>query len=201
MAISEILTALVDRLGVVGIGLGVFLNGLGIPGLSEVLVPLGGIAVHQGRLSLAVLLAVTFTAQLGGYLVAYWIARKGGVPIIERYGKYVLISSHELEATERAFDRYGRWVVLVGGFIPGIQGFIGYAAGLAKMNIPTFLLAAFVGKLVWIGGLVYLGVILGDNLELIDRAIKQTGIVVLAVVLGLGALYIWKKRRRKDVQG
>jgi membrane protein DedA with SNARE-associated domain len=197
MSFSAFATGLIDHLGVLGIGLGVFLNGLGVPGLSEVLVPLGGVAVQQGRMNLGVLVAVAMVAQLVGVSLAYFIARMGGLPIIERYGKYILISSRELDAAQRAFDKYGDWLVVFGAFIPGIQGFIGYVAGVAQMNYARFLMSVFVGKLVWIGGLLYLGLALGDNLELIDRGIKQIAVVVLATVVVFGVWYVRRHRRNK----
>src|SRR6266403_2153377 len=98
MSFLLVASNLVDRLGVFGIGIGVFLNGLSVPGLSEVLVPLGGVAVRQGRMDLASLLVVSMVMQLLGVTCAYFLARYGGIALVEKYGKYVLISPHELES-------------------------------------------------------------------------------------------------------
>lgn len=195
MSLSAIALELVSRMGVLGIGLGVFLNGLGVPGISELLLPLGGVGVAQGKIDLVWLVAVALVAQLAGVSAAYWLARTGGLELVERYGKYILVSRRELRAAERAFDRWGNWLVVFGAFIPGIQGFIGYIAGVGKMKYGRFLAAAFVGKIVWISGLVYLGAILGDHLDLIDRSIKQIGVVVLAAVLLAGIWYVRRHRR------
>ena len=195
MSVSGLALTAIDRMGVLGVGLGVFLNGMGVPGISEIMLPLGGVGAAQGRLSLAWLLVVAMVAQLAGVSVAYWLARTGGLELIERYGKYVLVSKRELNAAQRAFDKYGSPLVLFGAFIPGIQGFIGYIAGVARMNYGRFIAAVFVGKLVWIGGLVYLGSVVGDHLDLIDRSIKQIGVVVLAAVILLGIWYVRRHRR------
>jgi membrane protein DedA with SNARE-associated domain len=192
---SNAAAAIVDKVGVAGIGGGVLLNGLGVPGISEVLLPLGGVAVQQGRMDFWLLFAVAMVCQLVGVGLAYAIARYGGLALVERYGKYVLISGRELDAAERAFEKYGSPLVVFGAFTPGIQGFVGYAAGLARMNFTRFLVSVFVGKLVWIGGLLYLGSVLGDHLELIDRSIKQTGVVVLAALIVLGIWYVRRHRR------
>jgi membrane protein DedA with SNARE-associated domain len=192
---SGVAGAIIDKLGAAGIGLGVFLNGLGVPGLSEVLLPLGGVAISQGRMSLPVLFVVAMASQMAGLILAYLIARYGGIALVERYGKYVLISSRELEAATRAFDKYGSWLVLFGAFIPGIQGFVGYIAGLARMNFVRFVISVFVGKLVWVGGLLYLGSILGDHLDLIDRSIKQIGVVILAALVLIGIWYVRRHHR------
>jgi membrane protein DedA with SNARE-associated domain len=188
--------SIVNHVGVAGIGAGVFLNGLGIPGISEVLVPLGGVAVRQGRMDALTLFVVAMTAQLVGVSVAYAIGRYGGLALLEKYGKYVLISAHDLRSAQRAFERYGTRVVIFGSFTPGLQGFLGYIAGVAQMNFPRFLVSVFFGKLVWIGGLIYVGVVLGNNLDLVDRVIKQLGVVILAAILLLGIWYIRRHRNR-----
>jgi membrane protein DedA with SNARE-associated domain len=192
---SGVAGAIIDKLGAAGIGLGVFLNGLGVPGLSEVLLPLGGVAISQGRMSLPVLFVVAMVCQMAGLILAYTIARYGGIALVERYGKYILISSRELEAANRAFDKYGSWLVLFGAFIPGIQGFVGYIAGLARMNFVRFAVSVFIGKLVWVGGLLYLGSVLGDHLDLIDRSIKQIGVVILAALVLIGIWYVRRHQR------
>jgi membrane protein DedA with SNARE-associated domain len=200
MGLSGVATVLVERLGALGISLGVFLNGLGIPGISEVLLPLGGVAVRQGRMDFVSLFVMAMVAQLIGVSAAYMIARFGGLPMIERYGKYVFISTRELNAAERAFERYGSWLVVFGAFVPGIQGFIGYVAGVAQMNYARFLISVFIGKLVWIGGLLYLGMLVGDHIDLIDRGIKQIGVGVLVVLVLLGVWYVRMHRRHKASQ-
>lgn len=195
ISFSDMAMMLVNHLGVAGVAVGVFLNGLSIPGLGETLLPLGGVAVHQGKMNLVVLLVVAMVAQLAGLSVAYVIGRYGGVALLERYGKYVLIRHQELKKMQRGFDRYGNWLVLVGAFIPGVQGLIGYAAGIAEMNYWKFLVSAFVGKTVWIGGLVGLGMLVGRNLTLIDRSIKQMSMLVLA---GLVVLVVWYLLRHRQ---
>ncbi len=177
------------------IGVAVFLNGLAVPGLSEVLLPVGGVAVVHGRISLMSLLIVAMAGQLLGLTAAYLIARYGGHRLVERYGKYVFVSSRELKAAEKVFDKYGPWFVIVGSFIPGIQGFVGYVAGLVEMNYARFLVSALLGKLVWIGGLIYLGSVLGDHVDVIDRGMKQIGVIVLAAVVGLAIWYVYRHKQ------
>src|ERR1700733_5548848 len=110
--LSSAAVTLVGHLGVAGIALGVFLNGLGVPGLGEVLLPLGGLGVKQGQLNFWWLVAVALVAQLAGLTVAYAIARYGGIALVERYGKYVLISKHDLDSAHRLFTRHGGALVV-----------------------------------------------------------------------------------------
>jgi len=152
--------------------------------------------VKQGRIDGLTLFAVAMVAQLAGVSIAYGIGRYGGVALLEKYGKYILIPVDELRTGQRAFKRYGTRVVIFGSFTPGLQGFLGYIAGVGEMNYPRFLASVFVGKLVWIGGLIYAGVVLGANIGLVDRILKQLGVLVLAAVVLLGIWYI--RRHRKN---
>jgi membrane protein DedA with SNARE-associated domain len=199
--LSSVALYLIDRLGVVGVGVAVFLNGLGVPGLSEVLLPLGGVGVRQGRINAVELVLVAYVCQLAGVTIAYLIAKYGGVALIERYGKYVFISTRELNATHRLFDRYGNGLVGVGAFIPGPQGFVGYVAGIARMPFWKFFAAVMIGKLIWVGGMIYLGYLLGNHLQLLDKLVSQLGAVILIVLVAAAVWYVKVHRKRLAVAG
>lgn len=200
ISFTTVAAALISKLGLAGIAVGVFLNGLSVPGLSEVLLPLSGVAVRQGKLNFVALFVVAMVAQLVGVSVAYAIARYGGVALVERYGKYVLISHSELEHAQGLFERRGTPMVIVGGCVPGVQGLVGYVAGLAQMNYLRFIVSVSVGKVIWVGGLIYLGTVMGDHLDLIDKVIKQVGVVILAgFILSVG-YYLWRHRSADNDQ-
>ncbi|MBW4061317.1 DedA family protein [Candidatus Saccharibacteria bacterium] len=190
---SSVAISLIDHLGLAGVGVGVMLNGLGVPGISEVMLPLAGVAVRQGHWALWEVLVVAFVAQLVGVSLAYAIGRYAGVAVIERYGKYVLITHADLARSQKAFDRHGAPLVIVGSFIPGIQGFIGYVAGIAELSYSRFLVSVALGKLIWIGGLVGLGYAVGGDVAFIDSLMSRVGIFV---ILALIALVIWYIRRQ-----
>ena len=192
-SLSDIATNLIHHLGLTGVGVGVGLNGLGVPGTSEILLPLAGVSVREGHWTLVSVLGVAFFAQLVGVSLAYAIGRYAGVSAIDRFGKYVFVSHRDLVRAQEAFDRHGAPLVIVGSFIPGIQGFIGYVAGIAELGYGRFLLSVAVGKLIWIGGLVGLGYGLGRDIGLIDQLTSRVGIFVLLVLI---IVVIWYIRRQ-----
>jgi membrane protein DedA with SNARE-associated domain len=193
---SQFANSLITQLGLGGIAVGVFLNGLGVPGISEVLLPLAGVAVREGKMSLLALLPVALAAQMAGVSVAYAIARFGGIELVERYGKYILVSKTELDSANRALTKRP-WLIVVGGTIPGIQGFIGYVGGLAELSYKRFFVSVLMGKLIWIGGLVGLGYALGNQVSKLDGIIRQFGIIVLVLVITFVVWYVWKHRENK----
>ncbi len=199
--LSGVALYLIGRLGAIGVGVAVFLNGLGVPGLSEVLLPLGGVGVRQGRINAVELVVVAYACQVAGVIIAYFIGKYGGVALIERFGKYVFISTRELNATHKLFERYGSGLVAVGSFIPGPQGFVGYVAGIARMTFWKFLVAVLVGKLIWVSGMIYLGYLLGNHLQLLDKLVSQLGAAILIVLVIVAAWYIKVHRKKPAIAG
>ena len=121
-----------------------------------------GVALHPFNLYFA-----AFAGALGcnlGSELAYWVGATGGRKAIERYGRYVLISKHELEIADRWFQKRGDIIVLVARLLPVIRTFIAFPAGVARMNRVKFHVYTFAGSLPWCLGLAYVGQRLGQEL-------------------------------------
>src|SRR5204863_1279160 len=130
-----------------------------------------------------------------GSLVAYWVGRKGGRPLIEKYGRYVLVSRHDLDMADRWFASHGEIIVFVSRLLPAIRTFIAFPAGVARMNLPRFIMYTFAGSLPWCLGLAYVGQKLGEQWNKDDRLktlFHRFDFVIGLVVL---AAAIWWVRR------
>jgi membrane protein DedA with SNARE-associated domain len=108
-------------------------------------------------------LAGAIGCNLGSEL-AYWVGAKGGRRAIERYGRYVLMSQHELAVADRWFQSRGEIIVFVARLLPVVRTFIAFPAGVARMNRTKFHLYTFVGSFPWCLGLAYVGQQLGIEL-------------------------------------
>ena len=134
-----------------------------IPLPSEVIMPFSGYLVYTGRFSLW---AVSVAGAIGcvvGSLAAYWVGMYGGRPLIEKYGRYVLISRRDLDLADKWFARYGEWIVFTSRLLPVIRTFIAFPAGVARMNLTRFVLYTFAGSLPWCLALAYVGQRLGEQ--------------------------------------
>jgi membrane protein DedA with SNARE-associated domain len=171
---------------------------MGIPISSEIIIPLAGIGIKQGHFNLVVALAVTIVAQLIGLFLSYAIGRYGGVGLIQKYGKYLFISKHELNRAELAFEKYGGRLVFFGLCLPGVHGYVGYPAGIANMPILSFGLAAAAGATIWSAVLLAFGYFLGDHLSQIDAIFNKFGIVVAVVFIGAAIWYIMRHKKREE---
>lgn len=172
-----------------------------IPLPSEIIMPLAGwMLVDRAGLSAGFIALAAFCGGLGnvfGSLIAYWVGDKGGLPLLKRYGKYILISDHDLEKANHWFDKYGDWITFLARFVPGVRTFISLPAGIAKMNLAKFSLYAFLGSFIWSGALAYAGYLLGQNWEEIRSAMRPFDYPILGAFIILVIVFVWLRLRSR----
>src|SRR3990172_8220270 len=112
-------TGVISAMGYAGVVLLMGIESACIPLPSEIIMPFAGYLVYTGRFTLHGAALAGAIGCIVGSIPAYYLGQYGGRPLIERYGKYVLLSHHELDLADRLFARWGQWVVLVGGVPPG----------------------------------------------------------------------------------
>jgi membrane protein DedA with SNARE-associated domain len=161
--LSWLIVITISTLGYSGIVLLMAIESACIPLPSEIIMPFSGYLVSTGQMNLW---AVGFAGAIGcvlGSLVAYWVGSKGGRPLIERYGRFVLVSRHDLDMADRWFANHGEIIVFVSRLLPAIRTFIAFPAGVARMNLKRFVIYTFAGSLPWCLGLAYVGQKLGEK--------------------------------------
>ena len=125
--------------------------------------PFAGYLVSKGEMNLWGVGVAGAVGCVVGSMVAYWAGMYGGRPFIERYGRYILLSRHDLDLADRWFAKYGELIVFTARLLPAIRTFIAFPAGVARMNIPRFIIYTFAGSLPWCLGLAYVGQKLGEQ--------------------------------------
>ena len=134
-----------------------------IPIPSEVIMPLAGYALAHNQIQLILLATVASLASNLGSVPAYWVGARGGRPMVERYGSWLLLSRRDLDLVDRFFLRFGSITVLIGRMLPIVRTFIAFPAGVAKMNLWKFHLYTFIGSWPWCYALAYIGMRLGAS--------------------------------------
>jgi membrane protein DedA with SNARE-associated domain len=162
-----------------------------IPIPSEVIMPLAGYALAHSQWDLIVLATVASLASNLGSIPAYWVGARGGRPMVERYGSYLLLSRHDLDRVDHFFNRFGSIAVLIGRMLPIIRTFIAFPAGVAKMNQFRFHLYTFIGSWPWCYALAYVGMKLGATWNTDPRFKDIFHRFHLAVELVIVAAFIW----------
>jgi len=178
-----------------------------IPLPSELIMPLAGwMLIESPGLSIWYIFLAGFCGALGnviGSLVAYAVGAWGGLPFLQRYGKYILISHHDLERANRCFYKYGDWITFLSRLLPAVRTFISFPAGISRMNILKFSLYAFLGSFIWSVALTWGGYILGQNWERIRELMRPFDYPIIGIVVVLIGIFIWlrlRSRRRDDVK-
>jgi membrane protein DedA with SNARE-associated domain len=161
--LSGFIVATISTLGYTGIVLLMAIESACIPLPSEIIMPFSGYLVSTGELNLWAVAVAGAAGCVLGSLAAYWAGMYGGRPFIEKYGRYVLLSHHDLNLADRWFDRYGEAIVFTSRLLPAIRTFIAFPAGVARMNLTRFVIYTFAGSLPWCLGLAYVGQKLGEQ--------------------------------------
>lgn len=113
------------------------------------------------------------TGSAVGASIAYWVARLGGRPLVERLAHWLRISPAHISRAEAQFQRWGMALVLIGRVMPGIRTLISIPAGLAHMPFIPFFLATFVGAYIWCTLLIGAGYVLGHEWTLISLYLQK----------------------------
>jgi membrane protein DedA with SNARE-associated domain len=181
----------ISSTGYLGIMILMAIESACIPLPSEVIMPFSGYLVYTGRFSL---FWVATWGAIGcnvGSVFAYEVGFYGGRPLIEKYGRYILLSARELAWADRFFRRYGGSAVFIARLLPVIRTFIALPAGIARMPRLRFHVYTFLGSWPWCFGLAYLGMKLGENWRTLGKYFHQFD-VVIGVLLALGlAWFVW----------
>jgi membrane protein DedA with SNARE-associated domain len=182
----------ISRLGYGGIVLLMAIESACIPLPSEIIMPFSGYLVSTGEMNLWLVGLAGAVGCVLGSLVAYYAGAWGGRPLVEKYGKYVLISHHDLNLADRWFQRHGDITIFVGRLLPVIRTFIAFPAGIARMDLWRFNLYTFVGSYIWSVGLAWIGMKLGEHWNTLGvyfhRFDAAIGVILLAGI-------IWYVRR------
>lgn len=162
--------------------------------------PFAGFLVADHVMNFWLVVTIGALGNLAGSLLAYWIGWRGGRPLIEKYGKYILISKHDLDGADTWFKKYGDITSFVGRVLPIVRTYISFPAGIAKMDLKKFSIYTFLGAFIWSAGLTYVGVKLGENWTLVREKLHKFDLAILILILILIALYVYRHLKNAKKQ-
>ena len=185
-----------------------FISAMGLPVGAEVALIYGGVLASgqvpgEGKpLDLAVVIIVAIVAELLGSMAGYSIGRYGGRTLVDKVGKYVLLTHKDLDRAEAWFARRGEPFVLFGRFIPLLRSFVSFAAGLGEMTLGKFAAFTVIGCAVWCTALCSLGYSLGSSYNHVLKAFSDAGYVLAALAVVAVVVLFWHRlreyRRQRD---
>lgn len=174
-----------------------------IPLPSEVIMPFSGYLVTTGHFTLWGAALAGAIGCVVGSIPAYWVGKHGGRKLVERYGRWVLVSPHDLALADRLFRKYGEIIIFAARLLPVVRTFIAFPAGVARMNQPRFYLYTFVGSLIWCYALAWLGKVFGENWKGLEPYFHRFSTVIAVLLVAGIVLYVYRHLRgiRKEKNG
>lgn len=200
--LSDFIISVESSMGYLGIVLLMGIESCCIPLPSEIIMPFAGfLCTPEGAAKVGVqfsLWGVGLAGAIGcvvGSIPAYYLGMFGGRPLILKYGKYILMSHHDLDMADRWFERRGDITVFIARLLPVIRTFIAFPAGVNRMNMTKFIVYTFLGSFPWCLGLAYVGVKVGENLEVLKPYFHRFDAVIGVVLLAGATFWIWRHVR------
>jgi membrane protein DedA with SNARE-associated domain len=181
-----------------------FVEACCIPISSEITFGFAGVLAFQGHLNLVLVIVIGSLAELAGSYVSYSVGRVGGRPLVERLGKYALITRKDIDRAERFLAGRGAWTVVVGRMLPVIRAFISIVAGLVEVPAGQFGLLSLVGTVIYATVLSVIGYEVGSAWHSISHDISIGGyVIVVLVVLAIAGFVVYRLRevRREAAAG
>jgi membrane protein DedA with SNARE-associated domain len=196
---TDAVTRALADYGYVAIFVLMLLESACVPIPSEVTMLFGGaltttaFAGAGNELNLVAVVLVGTAGNLVGSWLAYWAGDVGGRPLIDRFGRYLLIRPHEVDRAHEWFERRGESAVFVSRLLPVVRTFISLPAGVAEMPFWRFTAYTLLGCLPWCFALTLMGAVLGDRWTVAEDFIRAFAWVIIAAIVVVGAAVI---RRR-----
>lgn len=178
---------IISSLGYTGIFLLMVTESMILPTPSEAVMPFAGFLFFQGQMSFWLIIIFATLGSIIGSLISYAIGLYAGRPLVEKYGKYILLTSHHLKQTENFFAKFGDKAVFICRFVPVVRHFISLPAGFAKMKLGKFCLYTILGAGLWNAFLTYVGYLLGSGWQEIKQYSEKLDLIVIFLII----LIIW----------
>jgi membrane protein DedA with SNARE-associated domain len=186
--------------GYMGIVLLMLLENILPPIPSEVIMPLAGFTIAEGKLSFIGVILSGVVGSILGALPWYYLGKNWGEKKLRKWielrGQWLTLSVEDLERSQEWFNRYGNWVVLLGRVIPGIRTYISIPAGLENMQLFSFLVYSTVGTTLWISFLTIIGYWLGDNYTLVKQFLSPISTLVIVILLITFGFWFYTRKKR-----
>jgi membrane protein DedA with SNARE-associated domain len=187
----------ISMFGYTGVAIMMAIESACIPLPSEIIMPFSGYLVSTGKFSLW---SVSIAGAIGcaiGSIAAYWVGYYGGRPAAEKYGKYVLVTSHDLDIADNFFKKYGNAAVFISRLLPVVRTFISLPAGIARMDFKKFIAYTFLGSLPFCFLLAYIGKKLGDNWNTLGIYFHKFDVAIgIIILIGI----IWFVKRHLNIR-
>ena len=194
--IGSFVLSIISQLGYAGIFFLMMLESMIVPVPSEFVMPFAGFLVAQGSFNVVLVILVSTLGSITGSLLFYYIGTTGGLTLVQRYGKYVLVDTEDIKKTEAWFNKRGDLTIFLARLIPVVRHLISLIAGIAKMNVKKFTIYTIFGAALWNGILTYLGLFLGQHWDKVSQYMENLDLVIVILLIAGCLYFVYRHLRR-----
>ncbi|HEX7471718.1 MAG TPA: DedA family protein [Candidatus Limnocylindrales bacterium] len=203
--VMPFLIGLYGSVGYLGVLAAMSIESAMVPLPSELILPFAGFLISDptqveplthGRWEFWIVVLVATIGNTIGSCIGYAIGAYGGRPFLHRWGRFLLIREHEIDAAEQFFNRYGAATAFLSRLLPVVRTFISFPAGVARMPLGRFIAYSTAGAFLWSTALVFAGTQLGVHWQDIRHALQPFDLLMVVVVVALVALFVWSRLGR-----
>lgn len=198
-ALTEYITKFIEMTGYTGVFVLMIFESMIAPVPSEAVMPFAGFLITEGKFTFTGVAIASTMGSIVGSTVSYYLGLYGGIPVVKKFGKYLLLDEHHLEITEKFFNKYGEAAVFISRFIPVVRHLISIPAGIGKMNMTKFLIYTTVGAFGWNMFLTYVGYVLRNNWDTVKQYNKGIDVAVVLILILATAFFVYKSLAKKKV--
>ena len=182
---ENFLTQVMTSHGYLALIIFAFVEACCIPISSEITFAFAGVIAfqHPDKFTIAAVIIIGTLAEMGGSLTSYAVGRRGGRHLLDRYGRWVLISQSDLDRAERFFAGRGTWAVAVARALPLVRCFASFGAGVVEVPLLPFTIFSLIGTAAWATGLTLLGYNLGSTVDKFFKSFSVAGVILVIVLL------------------
>ena len=166
-----------------------------VPTSSELTLGFAGVLAAEGKLSLAGVIAGGVAGEVVGAYIAWFIGRTGGRAFVDRFGRYILLSHHDLDRAEAWYDRHQRWGVFGSRCLPVIRNFVALPAGVAEVPLVRFGVLTAAGSLIWDGAMAGIGYGVGGHWRSVMHGFSDAGYLLAALAVAAIAFVVYHRYR------
>lgn len=169
-----------------------------LPVPDESLMVLAGILIHDGCLSPAPTMIAAYTGSMTGITISYLIGRTAGHYFLNKLGPWIGINEQRIKATFDWYEKYGKWTLVVGYFLPGIRHLTGILAGTSGLSFKHFALFAYVGAFIWVSTFLFIGYFFGPYWVYVFKVLEKNVNVLIGIGLVLLFAFLFYRTYRKN---
>jgi len=191
------------KLGYFGVLFLMALESCNIPIPSEVILPYAGFLVNNNTMNIHLASLAGGLGCLLGSIASYFLGQKLGRPFLWKYGKWILISHHDLNRADRFITKYGNATYFFSRLMPVVRTFISFVAGISKGDFKKFCLYTFIGSWIWSYILIYVGVKMGQNWDKLGPLWDRFHEVIIVLIIGAVIWHVvrgFKNHEKPEIQ-